>query len=159
MKPRELRTTTGTLPTSNGRASRHRSFGRRFGLAIAAASLIPSAFFVATVARSQSPTSKMQSKQEAIPYWAFAVDPPTDAAAAQAGSVDNTLRRVPGSAAAFTVSQTQDLFNPPDWHADHHPAMPDIVARGRKPDVFACGYCHLPNGQGRPRIPAWRDSR
>lgn len=28
--------------------------------------------------------------------------------------------------------------------------MPAIVAHGRKPDVYACGYCHLPNGQGRP---------
>jgi cytochrome c553 len=28
--------------------------------------------------------------------------------------------------------------------------MPEIVSRGRAPDVFACGYCHLPNGQGRP---------
>ena len=28
--------------------------------------------------------------------------------------------------------------------------MPDIVGHGRKPDVYACGYCHLPNGQGRP---------
>lgn len=28
--------------------------------------------------------------------------------------------------------------------------MPAIVAHGRKADVYACGYCHLPNGQGRP---------
>jgi cytochrome c553 len=28
--------------------------------------------------------------------------------------------------------------------------MPGIVGRGRKPDTFACGYCHYPNGQGRP---------
>jgi len=28
--------------------------------------------------------------------------------------------------------------------------MPAIVAHGRKPDVYACAYCHLPNGQGRP---------
>ena len=28
--------------------------------------------------------------------------------------------------------------------------MPEIVAHGRKPDVYACGYCHLPNGLGRP---------
>ena len=28
--------------------------------------------------------------------------------------------------------------------------MPEIVAHGRAPEVFACGYCHLPNGQGRP---------
>jgi cytochrome c553 len=28
--------------------------------------------------------------------------------------------------------------------------MPEVVARGRKPELFACGYCHYPNGQGRP---------
>ena len=28
--------------------------------------------------------------------------------------------------------------------------MPAIVATGRAPDVYACGFCHLPNGQGRP---------
>jgi len=28
--------------------------------------------------------------------------------------------------------------------------MPPIVAEGRKPSVFACGYCHTPAGQGRP---------
>jgi cytochrome c553 len=28
--------------------------------------------------------------------------------------------------------------------------MPEAVAHGRRPDVRACGYCHLPNGQGRP---------
>ena len=26
----------------------------------------------------------------------------------------------------------------------------DLVAKGRKPDVKACAYCHLPNGLGRP---------
>ena len=38
----------------------------------------------------------------------------------------------------------------PDWYPDIHPPMPDIVSHGRKPDVYACGHCHLPNGQGRP---------
>jgi cytochrome c553 len=28
--------------------------------------------------------------------------------------------------------------------------MPAIVARGRSPEVFACAYCHLPDGTGRP---------
>lgn len=28
--------------------------------------------------------------------------------------------------------------------------MPAIVARGRSPDVQACGFCHLPTGNGRP---------
>jgi cytochrome c553 len=44
----------------------------------------------------------------------------------------------------------KDLYTPPDWHPADHPAMPPIVAHGRPPDVYACGYCHLPNGQGRP---------
>ncbi len=28
--------------------------------------------------------------------------------------------------------------------------MPEIVARGRPPKVQACGFCHLPTGNGRP---------
>jgi cytochrome c553 len=28
--------------------------------------------------------------------------------------------------------------------------MPEVVAHGRMPDLFACAYCHLPNGAGRP---------
>ena len=28
--------------------------------------------------------------------------------------------------------------------------MPAIVAQGRAPSAFACAYCHLPNGAGRP---------
>jgi cytochrome c553 len=28
--------------------------------------------------------------------------------------------------------------------------MPGVVGQGRKPKTFACGYCHYPNGQGRP---------
>jgi cytochrome c553 len=32
-----------------------------------------------------------------------------------------------------------------------HPAMPDVVRRGRIAEgVRACGYCHYPNGLGRP---------
>jgi Cytochrome c553 len=29
-------------------------------------------------------------------------------------------------------------------------ALPDIVANGRKPGVFACGYCHRATGPGGP---------
>jgi cytochrome c553 len=88
--------------------------------------------------------------REPPPYWAFAVNPPAGALVAPAQPVDSTPRRVPGSAASFTLAQTKDYFDAPDWHPDRHPAMPDIVAHGRPPEVIACGYCHLPNGQGRP---------
>jgi len=87
-----------------------------------------------------------QDSNQATPYWAYALDPDS----APAPKPDNKLRHVPNSDAAFTVAQTQDLFNPPDWHPSGHSAMPEIVAHGRKPDVYACAYCHLPNGQGRP---------
>jgi len=28
--------------------------------------------------------------------------------------------------------------------------MPQVVAKGRKPEIWACGLCHYPNGKGRP---------
>jgi cytochrome c553 len=28
--------------------------------------------------------------------------------------------------------------------------MPEVVAHGKKPDVYACSLCHYPNGKGRP---------
>jgi cytochrome c553 len=80
-----------------------------------------------------------------VPLWAFPGSP-TDSAVA-----DSTrLHRVPNSAARFTLPQTNDRFAPPDWHPSGHPAMPEVVAHGRKPNLFACAYCHLPNGMGRP---------
>src|SRR5690242_11855724 len=83
---------------------------------------------------------------EAPPPWAFAVNPP----GAQSPADDGVPRRIPGSPVAFTLGQLRDLYHVPDWHPDNHPPMPDIVAYGRKPAVFACGFCHLPNGLGRP---------
>ncbi len=58
--------------------------------------------------------------------------------------------QVPNSQARFTRAELTDLFSVPDWHPTEHPPMPAIVAQGRKPDVYACGYCHLPGGEGRP---------
>jgi cytochrome c553 len=84
-----------------------------------------------------------------VPNWAFPVDPPA-VATSTVPTDDGAMLRVPGSRVEFTRSQVRDLFAAPDWHPDSHPPMPDIVARGRKPQVHACGYCHLPDGQGRP---------
>lgn len=87
--------------------------------------------------------------------WAYPLNPPAagrgaPAPAQPAAQPDPTPRRVPGSTVEMTQAQLRDLFNPPDWHPDNHPAMPEVVAHGRRPDVRACGFCHLPNGQGRP---------
>jgi cytochrome c553 len=69
------------------------------------------------------------------------VQPPPD---------DGVPRHVPGSTVAFSVTQIRDLFVVPDWHPGDHPPLPGVVGVGRKPDLFACGYCHYPNGLGRP---------
>ena len=84
--------------------------------------------------------------EDTPPPWAYAVDPPGLVAAKD----DGTLRRVPNSSIAFTLSQVRDGFVSPDWHPDAHPVMPEIVARGRKPEVMACGYCHRAEGTGGP---------
>jgi cytochrome c553 len=57
---------------------------------------------------------------------------------------------VPDSTAGFTLTQLRDLYLAPDWHPGDHPKMPEVVARGRKPGVMACGFCHRVNGPGGP---------
>lgn len=84
--------------------------------------------------------------QDGPPEWAYPVNPPNF----QRAPDDGTIRRVPDSAAGFTLTQVRDLFAAPDWHPDDHPPMPEIVATGRKPDVFACGVCHRADGPGGP---------
>jgi cytochrome c553 len=114
-----------------------------------------SGVFVATVATALCGLffSEIAQNQTAVPqpppYWAYVVNPP-EPSGASAKPPDHNPVHVPDSTATFTVAQTQDFFAPPDWHPVDHSAMPKIVAAGRAQEVFACGYCHLPNGQGRP---------
>lgn len=86
---------------------------------------------------------------DAPPAWAYPVNAP-GAAPAAAPADDGAARRVPGSDVALTLAQTRDAFNVPDWRPAEHPPMPPVVSQGRKPNLRACGYCHLPNGFGRP---------
>ena len=106
----------------------------------------PAAAIWAAVAFSQAPPAAAPAPVTPLP-WAYPINPPAPAAQP---STDPTPHHVPNSTKAFTQAQVTDGFNPPDWHPEGHPSMPDIVGHGRKPDVRACGYCHLPNAQGRP---------
>jgi cytochrome c553 len=115
-----------------------------------AAALIGAALFLAAAASSQTQSQISRAPIEPPPYWAYAVNPPAPPSEASAKSDDAAPLHVPGSKLSFTRSQVNDLFNVPDWHPAAHPPMPEIVAHGRKPEVYACGYCHLPNGLGRP---------
>lgn len=90
---------------------------------------------------------------EEPPAWAYAISPPPPPPPAQPAPPDPTVRHLPGSSGAFTLAQIRDAFGPADWYPGDHPAMPDVVAHGRKQDkqdVRACALCHYPNGKGRP---------
>ena len=83
-----------------------------------------------------------------VPAWAFpgSTNPPPPGAKLD----DLVTLRVPESRVAFTRAQLADFFAAPDWFPERHPPMPEIVARGRRPDTLACAFCHLPDGTGRP---------
>ncbi|MEP6731114.1 MAG: c-type cytochrome [bacterium] len=83
-----------------------------------------------------------------VPAWAFpSISPEIAPPPPPFDSV--TPLHVPKSTKAYTLAQVKNQFGPPDWHSSLHPAMPDIVSHGRRPATLACGYCHLPDGQGR----------
>jgi cytochrome c553 len=86
--------------------------------------------------------------QPEVPAWVFPLNPPGPASGAPYD--DAKQLHVPNSKLAFTEAQLNDLFAAPDWHPDSHAAMPSVVSRGNSPEVYACGFCHTPGGQGRP---------
>ena len=92
------------------------------------------------------PAASFAQSKEAPPEWAYPVNPP----GLKPPPDDGTLRRVPGSTAAFTLTQVRDRQFSPVWHPEEHPPQPEVVARGRKPDVAACGFCHRADGPGGP---------
>src|SRR5882762_62984 len=80
------------------------------------------------------------------PDWAYPVNPP----GFKPKPDDGAPRRVAGSGATYTLTQLRDRFISPLWHPEEHPLQPEVVAHGRKPDVFACGFCHRADGPGGP---------
>ena len=80
--------------------------------------------------------------------WAFVVNDPAPVGAEAPDP--NEMVSVPGSRVSMRRSDININNGPPDWHPDGHPPMPELVARGFDAEVVACGYCHLPNGQGKP---------
>ena len=83
-----------------------------------------------------------------VPAWLFPISLPPPGVTPVFDRVKPL--HVPRSRVTFTEAQLNNLFSAPDWFPQSHPAMPGVVARGRAPDVYACGFCHTPGGQGRP---------
>jgi cytochrome c553 len=89
----------------------------------------------------------VMSRAAEPPAWAY----PVLMAAGPRAPDDGQARHVPDSEVVYTLTQIAAIGGRvPDWHPEEHPPMPDIVAKGRPPQVFACAYCHLPTGAGRP---------
>ena len=99
-----------------------------------------SALIAATVAFAQQPAFE-------IPKWAFPSLPAEFPSAVRA--TDTTRRSLAHSSRSFTGRQIGDLINPVDWRPEAHPPAPDIVLHARPEVKYACGLCHLPDGQGR----------
>ena len=106
------------------------------------------AFAIAGIVASTSAGAQGTSGADAVPLWAF---PTTSADLPGAKPPFDTvvLHRVPHSARVFTMAQAKDYFAPPDWFPASHARMPESVAHGKPGKVWACGFCHLLDGQGR----------
>src|SRR5271156_689397 len=85
------------------------------------------------------------------PPWAFPLNPSD-----HHGETTSPTKpeHVPGSTATYSLAQLENPYLAADWFPATHPKMPPIVAVGRKPNSWACGFCHLPTGQGGPESAA-----
>src|SRR5262245_11787529 len=97
--------------------------------------------------------------EDGPPPWAYGFSTPVPPGTPQAPPnpaqvQDNVIQHtIPGSKLSFTRAQIANRYGPADWFPEDHPAMPEIVARGREtaqPTIYACSLCHYPNGKGRP---------
>lgn len=103
---------------------------------------------VARVPGAQAPYVATDTTLLSRVGWAF---PGTaaDLPGARAPFDSVTPLHLPKSARTFTMAQAKNFNAPPDWYPGTHPPMPTSVAHGQVGRVWACGYCHLPDGQGR----------
>ncbi|HLJ23513.1 MAG TPA: c-type cytochrome [Candidatus Acidoferrales bacterium] len=119
--------------------------------------LILSCLLICPMAAQKADAPAQQGIATAPPPWAYGMEtttgaPPPDRpdSEARGGADDGTPRHLPTSKFSFTLTQLRNIYAPADWYPEDHPAMPNIVAHGHKPDVTACSFCHYPNGKGRP---------
>jgi hypothetical protein len=74
--------------------------------------------------------STVGGQESPPPAWAY----PVMDAGFQRPPDDGQPHRVQGSDKAFTMTEINDAFNPPDWYPNEHPPMPPTVdssTRGR----------------------------
>jgi cytochrome c553 len=123
---------------------------RRFALSVALGFGAGMASIIAQ--QAPQPAQPAAPAPANLPLWAYGYAPPGSPAAPAmpAAPDDGSQKTLVGSTGKFTLTEIRNGFGPADWHPGDHPAMPEIVARGRKDaNVRACALCHYPNGKGR----------
>ena len=101
---------------------------------LAGAGLLASFVIAALAAQAPAPPPAAAAKSaDPVPMWAFP------------GPLNKS---VPGSKLAWSDVQMFDRTVAVEWFPDNHPAMPPAVKGSLQ--LYACGYCHLPEGSGRP---------
>ena len=88
------------------------------------------------------PLAVAQSPQP--PVWAFPGAGPPKAPHAP-GPI-----HLPGSDLTLPAQALSDRTHAVDWRPASHPVPPEIVVHSDAPNAGACGFCHLPDGRGRP---------
>lgn len=78
--------------------------------------------------------------------WLYPAPPPGAASPIAA----NQIVGVPGSSVRVPQSRLHDRTQVVDWHPESHTPPPAIVLKAQAALGYACGYCHLPGGEGRP---------
>jgi cytochrome c553 len=113
-------------------------------------SILCAALFMNAAIAADPPAPMVSGSPIPVPEWLFPIDPKSLEKNPKPVKLDDVeLLEIPDSKEKFTQARINDPFNAPDWRPDHSP-MPAVVAKGRKPNVMACAFCHTPTGQGRP---------
>src|SRR6478609_1047522 len=103
------------------------------------------------------PASAAEPTPEIPPPWAYGFKEPASEApprpvpvAPVAPLPDHPRLSLPDTERQFSPAEIRNNFAPADWYPQDHLPMPEIVAHGRAPAIWACARCHYPNGKGRP---------
>ncbi len=72
---------------------------------------------------------------EPVPDWAYPINPAQPPGQTAPAAPQGPFH-IGTSKLSFTRSELTNLFSAPDWRPEDHPAMPEIVAHGRKTVVF-----------------------
>jgi len=106
--------------------------------------------FVGAAIAAEIPPPWAYGFKEAAPVTVTAALVPATTTSVPPKLPDFPLLSLPGSDRHFTPADIRNNFAPADWYPGDHPVMPEIVAHGKPPLIWACARCHYPNGRGRP---------